>query len=906
MSGPLDGITVIDLTRALAGPHAGMMLADLGARVIKVENPGTGDDTRGWGPPFVGPEDDPQATYFLSCNRNKESIALDLKSDDGRSVLRELLGTRRRRCIENFRPGVLDRLGFSAERMHELNPAPGGPVHHRLRPRRPRGGRRSGYDQILQGEAGLMSLTGSGPDDPQRVGRAHRRPALRHVRRVRRRSRRCCSASGPARARSSAPRCSPPSIGVHAFQGTRCHRRRRGAAGPGQPPPLHRPLRPVPLPATGSVQISVGSERPVADVRLRVRDRRRRGRSSPPTRSGSRNREKVIDEVERRVRRPYAAELLPELARGRHPGRRGPHPGRGLRVGADPLPGPGDRRRPPGPRHGSSLPGPPLRFDDTAHAGGRTEHLPPPALGEHDGVGPRLAATRWTPAAGEGPGREQQTAGVGRPRAASTPCSTRAASRAGTLPRCGGRARQPLRRRSWRRPRDKAGVDESVLTGEGTLHGRRVAVVVSEFRFLAGSIGLAAAERLVNAVERATREGLPLLAGPASGGTRMQEGTIAFLPMVKITRRRRGAQAGRPALPRLPAPPHHRRRDGLLGLARPRHRGRAGRAARLPRAAGLRGAVRHAVPGGRAGRREPLRARAGRRGAAVEALAEVAARALNVLWHRARGCRSVPELPRESLPDLQAWESITRSRRPERPGVRALLSSAPPTSCPLNGTGQGEKDPGLLLALARFGGALRGARPGPAGTRRMDAPARPGRRCARPGAACGWPTSSGCRWSRVIDTAGAALSKEAEEGGLAGEIARCLADLVDARRAHGVRAARPGRRRRGAGPAARRPGHRAQHAWLSPLPPEGASAILYRDTDHAPEIAASQGVRSADLLRDGVVDRIVAEHPDAADEPADFCARMAAGARARARAAAAGRPGDPRGPARLARYRALG
>ena len=181
--GPLSGYLVVDLSRALAGPHAGMMLADLGARVIKVENPGTGDDTRGWGPPFVGPEDDPQATYFLSCNRNKESIALDLKSDDGRTVLRELL-ERADVVIENFRPGVLDRLGFSAAQMHALNPAlvvlsitgfgHDGPES-----------RRSGYDQILQGEAGLMSLTGSGPDDPQRVGRPHRRPPLRHVRGVR-------------------------------------------------------------------------------------------------------------------------------------------------------------------------------------------------------------------------------------------------------------------------------------------------------------------------------------------------------------------------------------------------------------------------------------------------------------------------------------------------------------------------------------------------------------------------------------------------------------------------------------------------------------------------------------------------------------------------------------------------
>lgn len=166
--GPLSGYLVVDLSRALAGPHAGMMLADLGARVIKIENPGTGDDTRGWGPPFVGPDDDPQATYFLSCNRNKESIALDLKSDDGRTVLRELL-ERADVVIENFRPGVMDRLGFSAAEMHALNPAlvilsitgfgHDGPE-----------AQRSGYDQILQGEAGLMSLTGSGPDDPQRVG----------------------------------------------------------------------------------------------------------------------------------------------------------------------------------------------------------------------------------------------------------------------------------------------------------------------------------------------------------------------------------------------------------------------------------------------------------------------------------------------------------------------------------------------------------------------------------------------------------------------------------------------------------------------------------------------------------------------------------------------------------------
>ena len=90
MSAPLQDIVVVDLSRALAGPQAGMMLGDMGARVIKVETPGTGDDTRGWGPPFVGPDAD-VSTYFLSCNRNKESIALDLKSDEGRRTLERLV-----------------------------------------------------------------------------------------------------------------------------------------------------------------------------------------------------------------------------------------------------------------------------------------------------------------------------------------------------------------------------------------------------------------------------------------------------------------------------------------------------------------------------------------------------------------------------------------------------------------------------------------------------------------------------------------------------------------------------------------------------------------------------------------------------------------------------------------------
>ena len=169
--GPLDGLIVIDLSRALAGPHAGMILGDLGARVIKVETPQTGDDTRGWGPPFITPDDPAQAresSYFLSCNRNKESIALDLKSAAGKETLTRLIA-RADVLLENFRPGVLARLGFGGDRLAELNPSLVTLSISGFGHDGPEGGR-AGYDQIAQGEAGLMSLTGSGPDDPQRVG----------------------------------------------------------------------------------------------------------------------------------------------------------------------------------------------------------------------------------------------------------------------------------------------------------------------------------------------------------------------------------------------------------------------------------------------------------------------------------------------------------------------------------------------------------------------------------------------------------------------------------------------------------------------------------------------------------------------------------------------------------------
>lgn len=168
MSGPLKGVRVIDLTRALAGPYATLMLADAGAEVIKVERPGKGDDTRGWGPPFIGEPGEQESAYFLAVNRNKRSITLDLKDPEALERLKALIRTADV-LAENFRPGVMERLGLGEEALTALNPrlvvlsitgfGEGGPEGHR-----------PGFDQILQGEGGLMSFTGPVGGPPTKVG----------------------------------------------------------------------------------------------------------------------------------------------------------------------------------------------------------------------------------------------------------------------------------------------------------------------------------------------------------------------------------------------------------------------------------------------------------------------------------------------------------------------------------------------------------------------------------------------------------------------------------------------------------------------------------------------------------------------------------------------------------------
>jgi crotonobetainyl-CoA:carnitine CoA-transferase CaiB-like acyl-CoA transferase len=161
---PLSGLTVIDLTRVLSGPYCTMMLADLGARVIKIEHPGRGDDTRHWGPPFVAGE----SAYFLSINRSKESLTLDLKHPAARGVVDALLD-RADVVVENFRPGTMKRLGLSYDEVAARWPRV---VYCSISGFGQTGPRRDepGYDAVIQAEGGLMSITGAADGPPFRLG----------------------------------------------------------------------------------------------------------------------------------------------------------------------------------------------------------------------------------------------------------------------------------------------------------------------------------------------------------------------------------------------------------------------------------------------------------------------------------------------------------------------------------------------------------------------------------------------------------------------------------------------------------------------------------------------------------------------------------------------------------------
>lgn len=374
----LSDLVVIDLTRALAGPHAAMMLGDMGARVIKVERPDRGDDSRGWGPPFVGPEDARESTYFFSANRNKESVTADLRADGGRALLRRLIAHADVLC-ENFRAGVLDRLGFSVEAMHQINPrlivlSITGFGHDG-----PDGGR-AGYDQIAQGEGGIMSITGASPDEPTKVGvpiadllagmyGAYGVVAALHER------------EQTGRGRVVRSSLLSAIVGTHAYQGT------KWTVGHSVPQPIgnaHPSIAPYGMfrTADAPVQIACGSEglwkafAPL--VGLDADDPRFASNADRVT-----HREELTRLIDEAMSHDGAEPWLARLADAGVPAGKvrtiddvyewEQTRSQGLVISVD------------HPTVGRvELPGPPVRFDELPYAGARAEHRPPPLLGEHN------------------------------------------------------------------------------------------------------------------------------------------------------------------------------------------------------------------------------------------------------------------------------------------------------------------------------------------------------------------------------------------------------------------------------------------------------------------------------------------------------------------------------------------
>ncbi|MDY6808858.1 MAG: carboxyl transferase domain-containing protein [Actinomycetota bacterium] len=410
------------------------------------------------------------------------------------------------------------------------------------------------------------------------------------------------------------------------------------------------------------------------------------------------------------------------------------------------------------------------------------------------------------------------------------------------------RSASPAYRSALERARERTGVDESVLTGRGSIGGVAAALVVSEFGFLGGSIGEEAGGRVVRAIERATSERLPVLALPASGGTRMQEGTPAFLEMVAIT----GAVLAHKAA-------------GLTYLVYLRDPTTGGVFASW----GSLGHVTWAQPSALVGFLGP-RVYAGlhgeafphgvqtaenlhRRGLidAVVPIEQLAARisvVLRVLADSADSADSTGTAGHDAEPVSEAWHAVVASRSSDRPAVYDVLGRTDVAI--LRGDGP------ICLALCRFGthvtvviGHDRASQA--AGELITPTDLRSVRRAFAFAADLRLPVVT------FIDTPGAELSVAAEEGGLAGEIAQCTAELI--RLPVPTVSVLLGQGAGGAALALFPADCRiaAADAWLSPLPPEGASIIVHHDTDHAAELADAQRIAAAALVADGTVDRVV-------------------------------------------------
>jgi acetyl-CoA carboxylase carboxyl transferase subunit beta len=422
---------------------------------------------------------------------------------------------------------------------------------------------------------------------------------------------------------------------------------------------------------------------------------------------------------------------------------------------------------------------------------------------------------------------------------------------------------------------ERAGTDESVITGRGLVKGRPVAFVLNEFGFLAGSIGRAAALRIVSAVRRATAEGLPLLASTASGGTRMQEGTPAFVHMVDISRAIMDHRAA-----------------GLPYLVHLRHPTTGGVFASW----GSLGHITVAEPGALVGFLGPkvyelLEGRPFPPGVQVSENLESRGIVDSVVLHeelptivdRALGLLVDPvsEPSRERRDGIEpgaprrrgTWESIEVTRAEPRAGVRDVLRHGCDAVIRLQGTEEGERDTAMLVAFARLDGVPCVVVGQDRTTQTPEHPMGPAalreaRRGMRLAQELGLPLVS------IIDTPGAELSPEAEEGSIAGEIARCIATMstltvpaVSVLLGQGC----------GGGALALLPADvvvATENAWLSPLPPEGASAIVHGDVDHAAEMAAQQRVSALDLQETGTVHHVVPE-PDG-DTPEALAQAVAA------------------------------
>lgn len=407
------------------------------------------------------------------------------------------------------------------------------------------------------------------------------------------------------------------------------------------------------------------------------------------------------------------------------------------------------------------------------------------------------------------------------------------------------------------RAASRSGSDEAVLTGAGTIGGRPVAVVVSEFAFLGGSIGERTADRIVAAVEEAGRRRLPLIAAPASGGTRMQEGTPAFLQMVRITRTLMGFKD-----------------LGLPYLAYLRHPTTGGVFASW----GSLGHLTVAEPGALIGflgpkvyeglKGEPFPsgvqiAEHLRDHGTVDAVLdlsefrEFAAEVLAILEPDGAD-DSVPGAPAVAGPERGAWSSVLKTREPGRPGLWELLAHGFGRTVGLHGTGRGRLSGGTAVVLAELAGrpvvVVGHDRAAQQKGAVLDAA---GLAQARRGMALA--ESLGLPLVTVVDTPGAELSVRAEEEAIAGRIADCIADLAKLSVASVAILLGQGTGGGALALAATRWTVAAADAWLAPLPPEGASLIVQGDIDGASRLAVAQGIGARALAAHGLVHEVVPE-----------------------------------------------